>query len=94
MDFTISAADMAFREEVRSFIEAELPTDIARRGQHDYHSARDDVRRWMQILNRKGWSAPHWPAHLGGTDWSPLRKYIFQDELRRARAPILGRRSN
>ena len=34
MDFTISAADMAFREEVRSFIEAELPTDIARRGQH------------------------------------------------------------
>jgi len=91
MDFTISAADMTFREEVRSFIEAELPADIARRGQHDYHSARDDVRRWMQILNRKGWSAPHWPAHLGGTDWSPLRKYIFQDELRRARAPVLDR---
>ena len=60
MDFTISAADLDFRKEVRGFIEAELPADIARRGQHDYHSARDDVRRWMQILNRKGWSAPHW----------------------------------
>lgn len=72
-------------------MEAELPEDIARRGKHDYHSAREDVRRWMQILNRKGWSAPHWPAHLGGTDWSPLRKYIFQDELRRVRAPVLDR---
>jgi alkylation response protein AidB-like acyl-CoA dehydrogenase len=91
MDFTISPEDEAFRAEVRAFIAAELPEDIARRGRHDYHSARDDVRRWMKCLHAKGWSAPHWPAHLGGTDWSPLRKYIFQDELRRARAPVLDR---
>jgi len=91
MDFTISPEDQAFRAEVRAFIEAELPADIARRGQHDYHSARDDVRRWMKILAGRGWSAPHWPERFGGTSWSPLRKYIFQDELRRARAPVLDR---
>jgi alkylation response protein AidB-like acyl-CoA dehydrogenase len=91
MDFEISAENRAFRQEVRAFIAAELPEEIARRGQHDYHSARDDVRRWMRILNRKGWGAPHWPANLGGSDWSPLRKYIFQDEIRRARAPVLDR---
>jgi len=91
MEFTTAPEDEAFRAEVRAFVAAELPTDIARRGQHDYHSARDDVRRWMRILNKKGWSAPHWPEKFGGTSWSPLRKYIFQDELRRARAPVLDR---
>lgn len=91
MNFNIAPEDQAFRADVRAFITAHLPVDIARRGQHDYHSARDDVRRWMRTLNTKGWSAPHWPARFGGTDWSPLRKYIFQDELRRARAPVLDR---
>lgn len=91
MDFTVSPEDQAFRLEVRDFIEANLPSDIARRGRHDYHSARDDVRRWMKILGVKSWGAPHWPSNLGGTDWTALRKYIFQDELRRARAPVLDR---
>ena len=91
MDFTIDPEDKVFRDEVRAFITASLPPDIARRGQHDYHSAREDVRRWMRILNGKGWSAPHWPRAFGGTDWSPLRRYVLQDELRRARAPVLDR---
>ena len=91
MDFDIAPADEAFRAEVRAFVEAELPADIARRGRHDYHSAREDVRRWMRILNRRGWAAPHWPTRLGGQDWSPLQKYVFQDEIRRARAPVLDR---
>jgi alkylation response protein AidB-like acyl-CoA dehydrogenase len=91
MDLHISDSDNQFRADVRQFVAAELPADIARRGKHDYHSAREDVARWMKVLNRKGWSAPHWPARFGGTDWTPLQKYIFQDELRRARAPVLDR---
>jgi alkylation response protein AidB-like acyl-CoA dehydrogenase len=91
MDFATTPETRTFRMNVRAFIEAELPPDIARRGRRDYHSRRDDVHRWMKILNRRGWSAPHWPAQLGGTDWSALQRYIFQDELRRARAPVLDR---
>ena len=91
MDFSIAPEDLAFRAEIRAFIETECPEDIIRRGKHDYHSAREDVRVWMQILNKRSWSAPHWPTEFGGTDWSPLRKYIFQDELRRARTPVLDR---
>jgi len=91
MEFSLAPEDEAFRMEVRAFIAAELPADIARRARHDYHCVRDDVRRWMRILNKKGWGAPHWPEKFGGTSWSPLRKYIFQDELRRARAPVVDR---
>jgi alkylation response protein AidB-like acyl-CoA dehydrogenase len=91
MHFDLPTDVAPFRAEVRAFIAAELPADIARRGRHDYHSSRSDVSRWMKILNQRGWSAPHWPRQFGGTDWSPLKRHIFQDELRRARAPVLDR---
>jgi len=91
MNFDASPDDVRFRADVRAFIESKLPGDIQRRGRHDYHSSRADVDRWMKILNRRGWSAPHWPVELGGTGWSALQRHIFQDELRRARAPILDR---
>ena len=91
MNFAISQEDTEFRAEVRAFLEAEIPADILRRGQHDYHSRRSDVQRCMEILARRGWSAPHWPEDFGGIDWRPLQYYIFQDELRRIRVPVLDR---
>jgi len=47
-------------------------------------------RRWQRILADKGWGAPHWPVRWGGTDWSPLRKHIFFEELYRADGPDFG----
>jgi alkylation response protein AidB-like acyl-CoA dehydrogenase len=89
MDFTLDPADEAFRQEVRAFIRQHLPADIAARGKRGYHSNPDDVRAWTRILNEKGWAAFHWPAEHGGVDWSPLRRYLFDVELRTAGAPLL-----
>ena len=47
------------------------------------------MRLWTRILNEKGWAAFHWPAEHGGVDWSPLRRYLFDVELRAAGAPLL-----
>lgn len=91
MDFTPDIADEAFRQEMRSYLQANLPADIARHGKRDSHSSRDDIARVMKILNAKGWSAPHWPKENGGTDWSPKQKFIYLEELRRARVPVLDR---
>jgi alkylation response protein AidB-like acyl-CoA dehydrogenase len=91
MNFDVSPEDEAFRLRVRKFIEANLPGDIARRGERDFEPQQDDVRRWMKILNRQGWAVPVWPVEHGGTGWTPLQKFIFQQELRRARAPVLDR---
>jgi alkylation response protein AidB-like acyl-CoA dehydrogenase len=33
------------------------------------------------LLHERGWGAPHWPQQWGGTDWSPMRKHIFMEEL-------------
>ncbi len=36
---------------------------------------------WARILNKKGWSVPHWPKEYGGTGWTPVQHYIFNEEL-------------
>ncbi len=68
-----------------------MPGDILQRGKHDFHSLRSDISRVMKALNAKGWAAPHWPADCGGTDWTPMQRFIYLEELRRARVPVLDR---
>ena len=85
MRFDFSAEDEAFRLEVRDFFARHLPRDMARRffiGGHPPDRA--DVRRFQALLHERGWGAPHWPKEWGGTDWSPLRKHLFMDELYKA----------
>ena len=89
MDIELSADDEAFRQEVRAFIRSRLPPELARRGREGYHSHPDAVRRWTRILNAQGWAAFHWPKAHGGVDWSPLRRHLFDIELRAAGAPLL-----
>lgn len=91
MNVEIDPSDEEFRMEVRRFIEQSLPADIQMRSMRDYDANEQDVRRWTKILNAKGWATPAWPEQFGGMSWSPLRKFIFQQELRAARAPVLDR---
>jgi alkylation response protein AidB-like acyl-CoA dehydrogenase len=88
MDFTLGADDLAFRRDVRDWIGVNLPADIAARGRRGFHATRSDVEAWTRRLNEEGWAAPAWPREFGGTDWSPLRRYLFQVELRAAGAPV------
>ena len=82
MNFQFDPEDEIFRDEVRQFFRENVPADIARRNYVGAHPpSRDDVRTWQGILHRQGWGAPHWPKEYGGTDWSPIRKHIFMQEL-------------
>lgn len=91
MDFVFSAEDEAFRQEVRQFFEENLPGDIRRQVYTNYHAAtREAIARCQKLLDDRGWGAPHWPVEQGGTDWTPLRKHIFMEELYRADAIDTG----
>jgi len=82
MRFDFSAEDEAFRLEVRRFFADHLPPELARRFAIGAHPPdRADVRRFQALMHKRGWGAPHWPAEWGGTDWSPLRKHLFMEEL-------------
>lgn len=36
-----------------------------------------------KILAKKGWVAPGWPEEFGGPGWTPVQKYIFDEECGR-----------
>jgi alkylation response protein AidB-like acyl-CoA dehydrogenase len=78
-----------FRDEVRAFIDAELPAEIKDKVMRNRALGRDDYVRWQKILHKKGWIAPGWPKEHGGTGWTPLQKYIFEDECGKRGCPRL-----
>jgi alkylation response protein AidB-like acyl-CoA dehydrogenase len=90
MNFGFSPEDDAFRREVRTFIRTHLPPDIALDVHHWHNPKLANYRRWQRILSERGWGAPHWPKEYGGTDWSPVRKHIFMQEIYAADAPDAG----
>lgn len=92
MDMDFSAEDIAFREEVRAFLQDKLPDrlrDGARRTPGVFVEP-DIGMEWHRILYEKGWVAPHWPKADGGTGWSPTQKFIFEKECALAGAPALA----
>ncbi|OYX64328.1 MAG: acyl-CoA dehydrogenase [Novosphingobium sp. 32-60-15] len=91
MDINLSPEELAFRDEVRAFLAAKLPSEIK-----DGAAASPTVfvepdigQRWNAILNEKGWLGYQWPVEAGGTGWSPVQRYIFEKECALAGAPNL-----
>ena len=89
MDMRFSRDEIAFRDEVRSFIAAHLPPGIGRKIESGRHAGKQDIVAWTRILHAKGWATPHWPAEWGGPGWSGVQQSIFDDECQRACAPQL-----
>jgi pimeloyl-CoA dehydrogenase large subunit len=87
MDLRFTPEEAAFRAEVRAFFLAALPEAIRRKMIEGRPLGKDDLVAWTRILNAKGWAVPHWPTEWGGTGWSPVQQYIFQDEMQQAPAP-------
>ena len=89
MDMSYSAEELAFRDEVRDWLSANLPTDIRDKVLNYRHLPREDMVRWHKILAAKGWSVPHWPKEWGGTGWNITQRYIYDEEFGLAGAPNL-----
>jgi len=89
MHLDFSDADLAFREEVRTFLATELPDDIRARWRDGslIFPDREDAVRWQKILYNKGWIAPNWPEEYGGPGWTVSQKFIFEKEMAEAGAP-------
>jgi alkylation response protein AidB-like acyl-CoA dehydrogenase len=87
MDLAFTPEEQAFREEVRTWVRANLPEDIAHKVRNDLRLTRDDLQRWAKILGKKGWLASGWPTQFGGPGWTAVQKHLFEDECAAACAP-------
>lgn len=91
MDMDFSREELAFRDEVRAFLEEKL-TDRLREGAANSPTVfvePDISREWQAILHEKGWLATNWPVADGGPDWTPTQKYLFEKECAIAGTPAL-----
>ncbi|MBI3953922.1 MAG: acyl-CoA dehydrogenase family protein [Chloroflexi bacterium] len=89
MEFTFTSEEKAFRQEVRQFLEKELPSDWngfteAEEGSRQAHAM---GRAFTKKAARRGWVAMAWPKEYGGLSASHIQQAIYGEELAYARAP-------
>ena len=87
MDLNFTAANIAFRQEVIEFLEAELPTSIATKVKADIAVSKEATEFWHATLHKRGWLTYSWPTAFGGTGWDPVQQFIFEEECAAAGAP-------
>ena len=87
MDLSYSAEEDAFRAEVRTFLEAELPPEVAEKVRLGRDLNKDEMEGWHATLNARGWLAPNWPKAFGGAEWNAVQRHIFDEEAAAAHAP-------
>ena len=86
---SFSEQDLAFQQEVRSFLRDDLPPRIRQKETLGVALTRDEYIEWQRILYHKGWVAPNWPPEYGGTGWTVTQRFIFEEECGEAYAPKL-----
>jgi alkylation response protein AidB-like acyl-CoA dehydrogenase len=87
MDLNYSQEELVFRDEVREFVRTHLPGDVSRKVLEHKRLGKEDHVRWQKILADKGWIAPGWPVEHGGIAWTPIQRYIFEEEAALAGSP-------
>ena len=83
MELNLSKEDAAFRDEVRTFIAENYPTEM-RVPNPETDLTKEQSLLWHRILYKKGWIAPSWPKEYGGPGWTITQRYIFEQETSRA----------
>ena len=87
MDMNFTPEELAFRDEVRAFLAANLRPELADKVGDGEHLSKADMEAWHAQLNQRGWLANHWPESHGGPGWTAVQKYIFEHECAIAHAP-------
>ncbi len=92
MDLTESPEDLAFREEVRTWLADHLVGEWAALrglgGAGRDHEAHDERLAWNRYLAEHGWTCVGWPKEYGGRGLSLWQQVIFHEEYARADAPV------
>ncbi|MBJ7597991.1 MAG: acyl-CoA dehydrogenase [Candidatus Nephthysia bennettiae] len=89
MDFDLSPAEKAFRDEFRSWLAANRPSWAD--GDGDQHGGDQSwlERRvaWQRRLHEAGYLGLNWPKEYGGRGATLMEQLIFSQEMIEARAP-------
>lgn len=85
MDLTYTDRQVAFRDELRTWLEDNRYEEPA---SDDTEAGIAAAHDWMRRLRAGGWLGVHWPAEHGGRDATPIESSMFFEELGRHRQPL------
>lgn len=92
MDFSFTEKEEAFRTELRTWLENNLP-DGWLEGNRELPEELNEysifLRNWQRKLYEGGWAAIAWPEKYGGRDATLIEEIIYQQEMVRLKAPPL-----
>lgn len=90
MKIELSPEERRFQQEVRDFLNSSLPVSLKEKVRLGRSLNKAELNQWTRLLNARGWAAPNWPVESGGTDWSMIKRHLFDQECRLAHAPTLS----
>jgi alkylation response protein AidB-like acyl-CoA dehydrogenase len=85
VDLDLSESELAFRDEARSWLEANVPAEPL--PSMDTEAGFRAHQEWEAKLAEARWSVVSWPSEYGGREASLVEWVIFEEEYYRARAP-------
>lgn len=90
MDFSYTASEVAFRNELRSWLEENLPEgwlDGSRIIPKEDDGKAEFLRDWQRKLSVGGWAGISWPQKYGGRGATLIEEVIYEQEMARVKAP-------
>jgi alkylation response protein AidB-like acyl-CoA dehydrogenase len=91
MDFTLTPEQQSFRDEVRSWLSRNLPSDWSSKAQAasdvPREAAYDFLRQWQRKMYEAGFVGLTWPKESGGRGLTFMEEMILQEEMALAKAP-------
>src|SRR5258706_15284827 len=87
MDLNLTAEEKQFRDELRSWLEPNVPKDWNEWREKPIEESFTYLRAWQRKLYEGGWAAVSWPKEYGGRGASLMQQSIFWEEMARVEAP-------
>ncbi len=87
MDIHFDENAEAFRHEIRTWLEANVPAEPL---PSDPDAAFQYRRAWQRHMYDAGWAGIHWPKAYGGRGATLIEQAVFSQEMARAQAPDMA----
>lgn len=90
MDLNLTPDETRFRDELRAWLTANVPTDWDEKREETLEARFDYLKAWQRKLYDGGWAGISWPKEFGGRGASHMQQAIFYEEMARAGAPPMA----
>ena len=90
MDLNLSADELKFRDELRSWLKDNAPKDWDEWREESLEARFEFLKRWQRKLHDGGWAGISWPKEYGGRGASLMQQVIFWQEMALAQAPPMA----